>query len=201
MRKHFHTISSLSQSNDPNKDKQIISYISSIEKGLESTNTFINTGNTLFDNIVCRYCSQTTNLKISTKIELLVPPLSFIDAVDLCSILGNMWENAIEACIKAIDNTVEPFIIFRTFVNANHFIMELTNTSITPPAENFKSSKKSPGHGLGIKSIKKLTKKYHGICDFDASEKVFTSRVAIPVNTVSAESIDQCVVLNWRNEI
>ena len=76
--------------------------------------------------------------------------------------------------------------------------MEMSNSSITPSDTDLTTSKTEPGHGIGIKIIKRLVSQYHGISDFIAQEDLFITRVAIPINTLSG-SIDSCVVYNWRS--
>ncbi len=200
MRKHMQALLSISQSQAEDKNEQIASYLSEIEKGLDVTRVFIDTGNTLFDSIISSYSIQASDQNIDVQLEMIVPQLSFIDPTDLCSILGNMWDNAIEGCLCARESGKEPVSIgFKTFVNANHFIMELSNTSVTDSEAGLKTNKSTPGHGIGIKSIQKLTNKYHGIYDFDAQEGLFVTHIAIPVNAKSPDSLDRCTIINWRN--
>ena len=198
-RKQLQTILTLTQSSDPNKEALLSSYISEIQNGLEKARVFVNTENPMFDNIISANCMRAVNESITIQLELVVPPLDFIDSVDLCSILGNVWENAIEGCVSYRNaGNDSPSIKFMTFVNANHFIMEMSNSSITPSDTDLTTSKTEPGHGIGIKIIKRLVSQYHGISDFIAQEDLFITRVAIPINTLSG-SIDSCVVYNWRS--
>ena len=198
-RKQLQTILTITQSTDLNKEDLLYSYISEIQNGLEKTPVFVNTENPMFDSIISMNCIRAVNEGIAIQLELVVPPLDFMDSVDLSSILGNIWENSIDACIsyKNADND-SPSIVFKTFVNANHFIMEMSNSSITQPDTDLKTSKTEPGHGIGIKIIKRLVSKHHGISEFTVQEGLFITRVAIPINSPS-DKINNCIVFNWRS--
>ena len=200
MRKHLQALLAIFQSTFSDKNELFTSYLSKIEKGLDVPQPLVDTGNPLFDNIISSNCTHAVDSNIDVTLEMIVPPLTFIDPVDLCSILGNIWDNAIEGCAKAFDSGEDSVsIVFKTFVNANHFIMELTNTSVTDPASDLETSKTSPGHGIGIKSIKKLLDKNRGVYDFEALEGRFVARVAIPAKLESSDPMDHCVVINWRS--
>ena len=202
MRKHLQSLLYICQSSAQDRNDQIISYLTKIQSGLENTKVVLDTGNPMFDNIIGANCIQAADFGIVINLELVVPPLDFIDSVDLCSILGNMWENAIEGCQRAFSDNISPspLITFKTYVNANHFIMSMSNSSTTPPNTDFSSTKAESGHGIGIKTMKRLVDKYHGICDFEAQERVFFTHIALPINTLSADEYNHCVVFNWRND-
>lgn len=200
IKKHLQAVLSLSRSSD--SSEELSSYVSQIEQGLEQTPAFIHTANPMFDNLLSIYCNRGKNCGIRITLDLVVPSLDFIDPADLCSIIGNMWENAIEGCQRAQQRgTYDPSITFQTFVNANHFILDLTNTSTTSPYTDLHSSKTGSGHGVGLKSIQKLSDQYHGVCDFLPQEGSFTARIALPVHTDSADALDSCVVFNWRSDM
>ena len=200
MKKHLQALLSMTGSSDDSKE--LSAYVSQIEQGLEQTPSFIHTGNPMFDNLLSIYCNRGKNYGIRITLDLVVPSLDFIDPADLCSIIGNMWENALEGCQRAQQQGIsDPSITFQTYVNANHFILDLTNTSTTSPYTDLHSSKTGSGHGVGLKSIQKLTDQYHGVCDFLPKEGSFTARIALPVHTESADALDSCVVLNWRSDM
>ena len=199
MKKHLQALLSMSVS-APDKER-IQAYISEIQAGLDHTQAFIDTGNPLFDSLICANSSNSVDKGIAVRLEMIVPSLSFIDDIDLSAVLGNMWENAIEGCMRARENeAVNVSICFRSFVSNNHFVMELSNTCIPHEPDVLQSSKEETGHGIGINVIKKLTDKYHGIYGFRAEDNVFITRVAIPVNADHADGIYDCTVFNWSNE-
>lgn len=198
MKKHLQALLSMSIS-APDKER-IQAYISEIQDGLDHTQAFVDTGNPLFDSIISANSSSSVGSGIAVRLEMIVPPLGFIDDIDLSAVLGNMWENAIEGCMRARENgAVNVSICFCTFINNNHFVMELSNTCIPHESDELQSRKTESGHGIGLNVIRKLTNKYHGIYEFRTEFDVFVSRVAIPVNSDHADGIYDFTVFNWSS--
>jgi len=177
------------------KTSQAVDYITKIEKDLFSTPQPVNTKNPLFDSLVGSYCGKATSQGIQVSLELMVPPLDFVEETDLCSIVGNIWENAIEGCLRS---TCEPkHILFRTTISHNHFMMEMSNScSETTDKE---TSKSEPGHGLGLKIISRLLEKNDGFYSIRTSEDSYTIYIALPYKSESYDNIDPLNIFFWKN--
>lgn len=98
---------------------------------------------------------------------------------DLCILLSNCLENAIEACKKLDPNTRK----IELFVNQNTET-KITSLCIKNPIADVIDfddsgtplSKKGVEHGFGTKSIAHIVKKYNGLCNFEAEQGFFTFR-------------------------
>ncbi len=105
-----------------------------------------------------------------------------IEEKDICSILSNLLDNAIEACNrqapeakKTIDVTIsEQWGLLR---------IEVSNTVDTPPViknGRIATSKADKNlHGFGLQVIKDCVKKYHGDMNFSYDEIAHTFSVAL----------------------
>ena len=85
-----------------------------------------------------------------------------IDDVDLCSVIFNLIDNAVEACIREkVD-----FIIFKMYKKHGYLIIMTENECSCFSETTMKNNKKS--HGIGMKIIDNIAKKYNGnnFCDF-----------------------------------
>lgn len=105
-----------------------------------------------------------------------------IDPVDLCTILTNLLDNAIEACMKQPEG--EPREVQVTIRRVHQFIIiKIANSSIvSPDIRNGKlqTSKKDKNlHGWGMRSVLSAVEKYQGTVQYEYHEKMFTVSVML----------------------
>jgi sensor histidine kinase YesM len=88
-----------------------------------------------------------------------------VDDIDLCVLLGNIIDNAIEACEKCLEGK---YIEVSTRMNENNIFIEVYNTISMPFKDiSFKTQKEDKdNHGYGIKSIKEIVSRYDGYLDY-----------------------------------
>ena len=100
---------------------------------------------------------------------------------DICVILGNLLENAVEACRRMDDD--RRFISIRS--NFKHGVLTITmdnsfNSSSIESKGVFYSQKRN-GEGIGLSSIKAAAERYDGNALFKADGKVFMSSVYVVI--------------------
>lgn len=100
-----------------------------------------------------------------------------IDIIDLCTIIANLLDNAIEAYIECNDYDIR---INLDYIN-NSYRIEISNTikgSVLSGNKTLKTSKSdTKNHGIGIKSIKSRAEKYNGKTEFTEENGQFVARV------------------------
>lgn len=107
--------------------------------------------------------------------------LDFMTAPDVTALFDNLLENAFEAAIISEEKQIDFTAYLR---NQNFIIIRLTNScDIRPTYKNGEllTNKKSPFHGIGTKSIKRVVKKYDGDNDmkFNEDEGTFESVIML----------------------
>ncbi len=112
---------------------------------------------------------------VSLKEELLLPD------PDFCSILGNLLENALEACLRLPEGQAR-FITLR-LGHAGSKMIALTlknsyNGCLKTVDGKFMSSKRD-ARGIGTESVQYMVNKYDGICRFHHTDEVFTVSVML----------------------
>lgn len=131
------------------------------------------------------------NYGIKTDIRASYPHNSGIVSVDICTILGNLLDNAIEACTK-VEPREKRHIGLRISYTENIVMIKIENTVEENPflkSETLETTKKgSTEHGLGIPIVKKILEKYHGDLKQICENGVFVSKVILYSN--SSEKID-----------
>lgn len=107
--------------------------------------------------------------------------LSMSDS-DLCVVLGNALENAIEACVN-LDNPDMRFISAMARVSNNHLLVKIENSyngCLNIQDGNYLSTKNEKTRGIGMQNIKKVVEEYGGYIRIDHNGEVFTLMVAFP---------------------
>lgn len=137
-------------------------YISSIGDSVENLDTDLHTGNSLADAI----CNEKNRFALQSGIKLSVEgnfPKSFhIANVDLCTILANALDNAIEATSNIDDKN--KWIKFHIKVQGNMLFLSFTNPTESNSGIKIGKTSKSDfiNHGFGLQNIKYAVQKYNG---------------------------------------
>ena len=144
---------------------EILEEIYKIMKELDESDKKIHTSNAIINTIMNHKISQAENLEIKTDVNIKVPKSVSLDYKDAGILLGNILDNAIEACEKI--NKKERWIKIDMYHQKNTLFVKVCNSKIKEPVKINKSSKRDVhNHGIGISSIKAIVKKYDGYVEF-----------------------------------
>ena len=163
-----------------NQNNEAIEYIEKINSEISSAAKTFNTGHKIADAILNEKHRIHSDIRIN--FEGSIP--DFIDNVDLCIVLGNAVDNAIEACDKL--NEDDKIISISANYQQSHFILVIKN----PVAKDYtingifpETTKKDPlKHGFGLSNIKRIVDKYEGDMSVEADNGIFTLYLALKVN-------------------
>lgn len=135
----------------------------------------------IVDAIIQHYITIAEELKVTFTATIFMPANVSINDLDLCIILGNAIENAIEAC-RRMTNT-DQFIKLNIKIIGNMLIITIDNSYngiVKATAASFISSKRDGSdEGIGIASIKSVANKYNGIVKFDFTKDVFKTSIML----------------------
>ena len=105
-----------------------------------------------------------------------------MEDIDLCALLSNTLDNAIEACRK-IPEASERFLSVKARCQKGFFSYKVVNSKANEVTEEngcFITSKKDAGlHGIGLKNVKQIAAKYEGYVEVSYDEHSFTVVVMI----------------------
>jgi len=155
---------------------EIHNYIDSILGNLKQSSPLGNTENKILDLIIGKYNHLCDIKKINFTYSTLNANLSFIEDSDLVSLMSNILDNAVTAAEKA-DNKRIDLCIKRV---GGVSMLSCENSCIDAPiVQNgiLKTSKENKKlHGIGIKSISRVSKKYNGHFEwnFDKDKNAFS---------------------------
>lgn len=160
---------------------------------LEYNDKKIYTSNEIFNTILNNKLHIATEDDIKTTVSIMIPRRLNLDYSDAGILIGNLLDNAIEACKKLPkDNRW----ISVTMNYRNHMlILEMCNGKKHAPVMLNKSSKNDPfNHGFGIQSVKKVVEKYNGTIDFeDKGQQFEVSAVLYGLSNIFEGTISKTV--------
>lgn len=179
------------------KDKkwdELIAYTEQYHNTLATTQSAIATGNIAIDCILTAKLDYAEKHGIKTEYSIMAPENFPLDSVELSSILGNIWNNSIEAGERLIisDPTEHPYIYFYIKPYQNMILIHIENNydgvikgSIDGDILSVKQGKE---HGLGIRLVKELVEKADGVLQITSDNKIFSVHIMIPDKEHSCNS-------------
>ncbi len=102
------------------------------------------------------------------------------DDIDLAIIIGNLIDNAVEACQKLNDTKKKEVSVFIEYVNSGLYISISNPVNENVNVENLMTTKKDKkNHGLGLISVKNIVNKYNGDIAFSCENLVFEVSIVL----------------------
>ncbi|NMM65015.1 GHKL domain-containing protein [Clostridium sp. P21] len=166
---------------DNNDITNAIKYLEKITKSVENLNLKVNTGNPFADAVISEKYNICINKNILFKCDVRIPKNLAIDPFDLCVLLANALDNAIEASEKIIKKNIPKFIHIKTILNKSFIIFEVKNSTEGWLNKDELTTNKGDdvNHGLGLLNIKNTAHKYFGTTYIETSENIFILNVML----------------------
>lgn len=123
--------------------------------------------------ILSSFASKAKQSKITLTIEAKLPESIPFSDTELCSLLSNALENAIQAC-ENIDDISKRIIKLRIYSKNNKLCIDIRNSYQTEPIfhQDLPVSKEQ-GHGFGTKSMAHIVEKHGGVYQFSVNDGWF----------------------------
>ena len=158
----------------------ITAYLEDLETDLCTVDTVFKTGNPMTDAILNSKISLANDRGIRVEADAHVPALLNFSPVDLCTILGNLFDNAIEAsqCLPQ----EERLITVKAGRIRDILVMSVENNALPETIDPERTTKEDAfAHGFGIPNIRKAVERYGGQCSVRAEEGRFVLKIMIPM--------------------
>lgn len=154
-------------------------YIDELDRKLQSVDTLLKTGNVSLDAILSAKIAQAKNDDISVTVKANVPDKLTITDVELSIIVGNLLDNAIEAC-----KTVETDRFIRLYIAIKgkmlYFSMLNSAGSKQKKLGTLFATKKDGVHGFGLRRAESIIESHGGWCKYNSESGAFTSEFLVP---------------------
>ena len=165
------------------RDDELIDAIDRFVGDLESSYIISNTGNLAIDALVGSFANRAEEKSISFSHSLSIgrDKLNIAD-YDMCIILGNLLENAYNACCKLPDNS-KAYMQLTITTDDNKLIIHVVNSCAKQSGEDeINHIGYSMEHGFGLQNINNTVLKLSGQFTYGYAEpEIFTADVVIPL--------------------
>lgn len=163
--------------------EELQQYLPQMNEQLRSIESTINTNHMIVNAILNTKLSAAKKQEIKTLCNTVKDfHIKQIEEIDLCHLLGNLLDNAIEAAVKCPQGKTKYIEIFIT--ERNQILLITVKNSynqeeLPPTLQTSKFNKID--HWFGIKTIKRIAKKYDGFADFYTENDLFCCNVALQI--------------------
>lgn len=165
-----------------NKVDQMKNYLNELETDLDSIDTLYHSGNLQLDSILNAKLAIAEKGQIRIHCDASIPPQLHVSDLDLCVILGNLLDNAIESCRK-IENPDERFIRVYIGILKKQLYISITNATsetVKQRTDHYFTTKRGD-HGHGLKRVDQVVKKYDGYLNRQNEPGVFATEIVLPL--------------------
>ncbi len=177
---HNHIQTLLALSGNEAKTRE---YLLKLNDDLTQVDTVLKTGNVMVDAILNSKLSLIRSKEIRVNAKAVVPTELNVSEIDLCVIIGNLLDNAMEACLRQTEEK-ERFIRVFIGVLKEQLYISVSNSvegGIKKSDKTYFSGKGSEAHGFGLASIDRIAAKYDGYVNRQDEEGVFATEVLLPL--------------------
>ena len=165
-----------------NKVEQMKDYLNELETDLDSIDTLYHSGNLQLDSILNAKLAIAEKGQIRIHCDASIPPQLHVSDLDLCVILGNLLDNAIESCRK-INDPDERFIRVYIGILKKQLYISITNATsetVKQRTDHYFTTKRGD-HGHGLKRVDQVVKKYDGYLNRQNEPGVFATEIVLPL--------------------
>ncbi len=173
---HLQTLKSYLDAGDTDRARE---YLLELDRRLMNVDTLLKTGNVSLDAILSAKLAQAKSENIAVTVKANVPEGLTVSDLELSIVVGNLLDNAIEAC-KAAGG--EKFIRLYIGMKGKMLYFSMLN-SAGPKREKAGSlfaTSKSGAHGFGLKRAEAIIKDHGGWVKYNSEDGAFTSEFLVP---------------------
>ena len=157
--------------------------LSQFSKQVDIYDNTVKTGNEILDTLVAERSLYCRSRGITLTVMADATRLDYIDKADMCSLFGNILENAVEAADKVkeeskrtVSLSVRP-VAGQISVSAENYFLGSPHIKDGMPVSE---KGESAYHGFGLKSIKYIAAKYGGVFQYKIEGDIFRIFVLLP---------------------
>ena len=176
LRHHFNRLAAMTEAGDL---AQIKAYLTAATGRIPSLDMHF-CDNSAADSVIGHYCALAEREGIPFHARVDLPAELPVEEIDLCLVLSNLLENALEANLRMSGPNRQ--INVEAYMHADRLILiQVVNPfdgEIREKRSIFQSSKRK-GDGVGIQSVRRICEKNGGASTFSHEDGIFTAKVML----------------------
>ena len=172
MKKHINLMKTLINSGHHTITSE---YIQELESQMSERIKIVRTDYPVLNALLTEQKQRAKFENVAFEIDVKIESNLKINPVDLCIILGNLYENAFAACALL---PLESNRYINTAISQRNGVVTINMQNTYSP--NLKPKFHSNKHGLGLKNIKQALLKYNGKIDIIGEEGVYKVSILVP---------------------
>lgn len=163
--------------------EKLEAYLDHLDADLETVDRIIKTGNVKIDALLNSKLSLARAKGIPVEAKAMVPGELSVSEVDLGIIIGNLMDNAMEACLKIEEEKQRFLRVYIDVLKGQLYIYVINSVAGQPRRAGslYLTTKDTRDHGYGLLRMDKVVKKYHGYLDRQSEDGVFATEVLLPL--------------------
>lgn len=159
----------------------IKAYLDELDTDLNTVDTVVKTGNAMADAILNSKISLAQSKSIAVHCDAHIPVKLQMSELDLCCILGNLFDNAIEASLSLPEGERQ----IRVYMDMKGTQLYISFTNFTSGRKlnrvgNIFKTSKGDGHGFGLVRIDNIIERLGGYLSRNSEDGAFTTEILIP---------------------
>lgn len=177
-RNHIQTMKAYAASNDLEAIKD---YLDELDTDLSTVDTVVKTGNAMADAILNSKISLAKAKHIPVIADAHIPIALRTSELDLCVIIGNLFDNAIEASLSLPEEQRQ----IRVYMDMKNTQLYISFTNLTAVKKQIKENgrfhtTKGEGHGFGLVRIDNIISRLDGYISRNSEDGAFTTEILLP---------------------
>ena len=156
-----------------------LAYIEQLDNQLMNVDNLLKTGNVSLDAILSAKIAQAKVDSIAVTVKANVPDSLTISDVELSIIIGNLLDNAIEAC-RSVDSN--RFIRIYISMKGKMLYFSMLNSSGEKKKKtgSIFATQKEGMHGFGLRRAEAILEEHGGWVKYNSEDGAFTSEFLVP---------------------
>ena len=164
-----------------NQVEETLAYLEHLEEDLDSIDIAIQTGNVALDAILSSKISIASKRDINVDYTAKVPDKLQVSDVHLCAIIGNLLDNAVEACESV--ETGKRFIRVYIGIFRKQLYLSVSNATSAARRRSLAelATTKQGEHGLGLGRVDRIVESYNGFLNRKNEPGIFATEIMLPL--------------------